>query len=127
VIEFVTRNQIYLLAKDYPPAVYRRMRSRILAYQCLWSLFAIRRGGFGAYLRGLRAGLRKRGEMHRKGAELMSKRRISDDEFLQRIRDSERQIFEWQQSRPPEQRSTLLKVYFRLFDPDSAPSFKRNR
>lgn len=113
VIEYVTRNQIYLLAKDYPPEVFRRLRSRILVYQFLWALFALRSGG--AYWRGLRSGLRNRESMRRKGAELIARRRISDDEFLQKLRDSERQIYEWQQSLQPHERSALLKLYFRLF------------
>ena len=115
VIEYVTRNQIYLLVKDYPSGVFRRLRSRILAYQILWALFALRNGGFGAYLRGLRNGLRNRHNMRRKHAELIARRRIGDDDFLQRLRDSEKQIYEWQQSRSPQDRSALLKIYFRLF------------
>ena len=45
--------------------------------------------------------------MRRKHDELIAKRRISDDEFLQKLRDSERQIYDWQQSRPTD-RSGLL-------------------
>lgn len=118
VIEYVTRNQIFLLVKDYPQEVFRRLRSRIFAYQVLWALFAVRNGGFRAYWRGLRSGLGNRDSMRRKHAELIALRRINDDEFLQELRDSERQIYEWQQSRPPQERSALLKIYFRLF-PDS--------
>jgi GT2 family glycosyltransferase len=118
VIEYVTRNQICLLMKDYPQEVFRRVRSRIFAYQILWALFAARNGGFGAYWRGLRSGLRSRASMRLKHADLMGRRRIGDDEFLQKLRDSEKQIYEWQQSRPARDRSALLKIYFRLF-PDT--------
>jgi hypothetical protein len=45
----------------------------------------------------------------------MAKRRISDDEFLALLRKSERQLYAWQQSLPPERRSGLLKVYFWVF------------
>lgn len=115
VIEYITRNQIYLLMKNYPNPVYRRLLPRILAYQLLWAVFAIRRGGLSAYLRGLRTAYRHRQEMRRKHSELMAKRRISDEEFLRRLQDSERQVFEWHNMRPEEKRSALLKVYFRLF------------
>jgi GT2 family glycosyltransferase len=115
VIEYVTRNQIYLLIKDYPGAVFRRLLPRIMIYQCLWALFAIRNSGFGAYVRGLRSALQERGTMRRKYEELMAKRRIGDEEFLQKLLDSERQIYAWQQSRPPKDRSSLLNIYFRLF------------
>ncbi len=115
VIEYITRNQIYLLMKDYPQAVFRRMLPRIVAYECMWAVFAIRRGGLGTYLRGVRSAFAKREDMRRRHEDLIAKRRISDDEFLQKLRDSERQIYAWQQSRAPQERSSLLDAYFRLF------------
>jgi hypothetical protein len=45
----------------------------------------------------------------------MTNRRITDDEFLAQLRQSERQIYDWQRSLPPAERSGLLKVYFQLF------------
>ena len=42
-------------------------------------------------------------------------RRISDEDFLAGLRESERQIYDWQRSQSPEERSGLLKLYFRLF------------
>ena len=115
IVEYLTRNQIYLLAKDYPRSVFWRLLPRIVAYQCLWFGFALGNGHFGSYLRGWWAGIRGSGRMRRKHRELMAKRRISDDEFLALLRKSERQIYAWQQSQPPERRSGLLKVYFWVF------------
>jgi GT2 family glycosyltransferase len=115
VIELITRNQIWLLMKDYPRAVLRRLLPRIITYQFLWMMFAIRTGGTSAYFRGLRAALRNRRSMRQKQHAVMARRRISDDEFLERLRTSERGIWEWQQSRTPQERSQLLKTYFRLF------------
>ncbi len=115
VVEYITRNQIYLLIKDYPQAVFRRLLPRIVIYQCLWAFFAIRNGGLGAYLRGMRTAHQHRGIMRQKHNELIAKRRIGDDEFLQKLRHSERQIYAWQQSRSPKERSSLLNIYFRLF------------
>ncbi len=115
VIEYITRNQIYLLTKDYPRAVFRRLLPRTAAYQLLWAWFAIRKAGPGPYFRGVRSALRKRSEMGRKHGQLIAKRQVSDDEFLQKLRESERQIYGWQQSRAARDRSALLNVYFRLF------------
>jgi hypothetical protein len=115
MIEFITRNQIYLLMKDYPRAVFRRLLPRIVAYQTLWSLFAIRHGGLPTYLRAVGSAIEKRGDMRRKRDELLANRRISDDELLRKLRDSERQVYLWQQSRPRDERSALLRAYFRLF------------
>ena len=115
VVEYITRNQIYLAIKDYPQAVFRKLRTRFIGYQILWALFAIRNGGIGAYLRGLRAGLRNRSKMRNKRDDFLSKRRIGDDEFLQKLRESERQIYEWHTAQPSDKQSALLNVYFRLF------------
>jgi GT2 family glycosyltransferase len=115
IVEYLTRNQLYLLAKDYPRSVFWRLLPRIAVYQGLWLIYAARKFAFGAWLRGWWAGLRGWGKMGRKHNELMAKRRITDAEFLARLRKSERQIYDWQQLRSPEERSGLLKFYFGLF------------
>ncbi len=113
IVEYLTRNQIYLLAKDYPRAVFWRLLPRIAVYQGLWLIYATRKHAFGAWLRGWWTGLRGMSRMRRKHRELLGKRRISDDDFLARLRESERQIYEWQQSAANP--SGLLKFYFGLF------------
>ncbi len=115
VVELVTRNQIWLLVKDYPRPLFLGLFPRVLIYQFLWMLFAIRHGGMGAYFRGMRAAIRGLGLMHRKYGELMAKRKIPDSALLAKMRMSERQVYEWQQSLPKKQRSSLLSFYFRLF------------
>lgn len=115
VVEYITRNQIYLLIKDYPRPVFLRLLLRIVVYQSLWMMFAMKNGHAGAWLRGLRDALRNRRSMRQKSRALLARRRIGDGEFLQRLRDSERQIHQWQQSLPAQQRSKLLNSYFRLF------------
>lgn len=115
VVEYITRNQIYILIKDYPRPVFLRLLPRIVVYQSLWLFFAFRNGALSAHLRGLREGLRNRDSMRQKNRALLARRRIGDGEFLQRLRDSERQVYDWQQSLPAPQRSRLLNLYFRLF------------
>ena len=115
IVEFLTRNQIYLLVKNYPRSVFLRLLPRIALYQSLWLMFAVRNRGLAAYLRGLVDALRGLGSMRRKHRELMAKRQINDEEFLARLRASESQIYDWQQSQSPEERSGLLKFYFGLF------------
>ncbi len=115
IVEYLTRNQIYLLLKNYPSPVLWRLLPRIVVYQSLWLMYAARSGRLGAYLRGCWVGLRGFARMRRKHRELMASRRISDLEFLAQLRRSERQIYDWQRSMPPAQRSGLLKLYFQLF------------
>lgn len=115
IVEYLTRNQIWLLLKDYPSSVLLKLLPRILVYQLLWMIYALRNSGGRAYLRGWRGALGGLSTMRRKRRELMGKRRISDEEFLARLRDSERQIYRWQQSRAAQDRSGLLNFYFRVF------------
>jgi len=116
ILELVTRNQLWLLAKDYPADIRRRYRWRIRVFQALWFGFVIRnRGGLGAYIRGVRAAIAKRTMMHQKRDQLMRKRTISDTEFERLLRESEHQVWQWHSSRPRPEQSGLLKVYFRIF------------
>ena len=115
IIEYVTRNQIWILAKDYPPALMHRYWLRILLFQVLWFAYTTGNGGLGAYLRGLRGALAKLPQMHRKGDEFMGRRSISDTEFERLLTESERQVWKWHSSRPSAAQSGLLKTYFRIF------------
>ena len=118
IVEFITRNQLFVLMKDYPAAVFRRLLLRIVFYQALWLLFAAKSARLGSYLRGLRGALRGRRLMRQKHRELMSNRTIDDKQLLALLRQSERQVYDWQLALPEARRSSLLTAYFRLFRPN---------
>jgi GT2 family glycosyltransferase len=115
ILELVTRNQLWLLAKDYPPEIVRRHLSRILLFQALWFGYVVRNRGLGAYFRGIGAAIAKRSAMHKKRDELQPKRAISDREFERLLLESERRVWDWHSSRPSSEQSGLLKTYFRIF------------
>jgi len=46
--------------KDYPAAVFRHLLPRIVVYQILWFLYAVKSAGLGPYVRGLRGAYRGR-------------------------------------------------------------------
>ncbi len=115
IVEYLTRNQICILLKDYPGEVLWRVLPQVLVYQLLWLLYALRNRAFGAYLRGWWTAIRHWSEMRRQHAELMAKRQISDQEFLARLREAELQVYQWQRGRPAKDRSELLNFYFWLF------------
>ncbi|MGA9567917.1 MAG: glycosyltransferase family 2 protein [Candidatus Korobacteraceae bacterium] len=117
VVEHITRNQLFVLMKDYPRPVFRQLLPRIIVYQFLWFLLAAKNAALGSYMSGLRGALRGRGRMKQKHRELMAKRKIDDQQLLAVMRMSERQLFDWQQSRPESERSSLLRLYFRIFSP----------
>ncbi|MBL8174171.1 MAG: glycosyltransferase family 2 protein [Bryobacterales bacterium] len=54
----ISRNQLLLVAKHYPPGWIRRFGWSILIGQALWGLVAARHGAGLAYLRGKREGVR---------------------------------------------------------------------
>ena len=119
VVELVTRNQLFLLTKDYPRPVLLRLLPRVIVYQALWLIYAIQNDCAGAWLRGLWAGLRGARKMGEKHHDLMAKRRVTYGGFLKRLRASERQIYDWQQTAAS--RSSLLKLYFGLFGKPKTP------
>ena len=115
ILELVTRNQLWILAKDYPSRVLQRYWSRIVVFQALWFGYVVRNGGLAAYARGIRGTIAKLRVMREKKAELMGRRRITDDDFERLLHESERQVWEWHSSRAPQAQSGLLKTYFRIF------------
>ena len=116
-----------VLIKDYPRPLSLRLLPRILVYQALWFLFALKSAGLGPYVRGLRGALRGRKRMKQKHRELMAKRQINDAQLLALMQMSERQVYDWHRSRSKGERSSLLTLYFRLFAPrhDSRAALRR--
>jgi hypothetical protein len=62
--------------------------------------------------------MRDRQRMQQKHRDLMSKRAIDDQQLLNLMRMSERQVYKWQQFLPKAARSRLLQAYFMVFRPD---------
>jgi len=81
---YTGRNTLFVLAKDYPPALLRRYWPRILAAQLriAWAALRAWRGEAArARLRGQWAGLCGFARWRRKGREVYRLRRVSDEEL----------------------------------------------
>ncbi len=117
VVEYLTRNQFFVLTKNYPAPLFRRLLPRIVLYQLFWTAYALKRGGLAPYLRGLRGAVRGRKRMKQKHRELMAKRKLDDEQLLALMTMSERQVYDWHQSQPESRRSSLLNAYFAVFRP----------
>jgi GT2 family glycosyltransferase len=117
IAEWLTRNQLFLVLKNYPAGAWVRLCGHILLFQLLWLGLMLYRGRLLAYLRGLRAAIMGAPRMWSKHRKLMSRRRISSAEFVDLLGASEQQIFCWQLGLPAGERSRLLGAYFRLFRP----------
>lgn len=113
ITELLTRNQLFMLLKDYPAPALCRLAARIALFQLLWLGLAIRRGHLWPYLRGVAGALRRAPRMLGKRRRLQ--RRIGSAQFVALLRASERQIAQWQAALPQAARSRLLRAYFRCF------------
>jgi len=97
----------------YPWSMRLRLLLRSAIYQTFWLLYAVRNLGVTAYRRSWTATLGATGESAHGRQGLL--RRLVGKKFLARLRQSERQVYDWQQSLPTAQRSAVLHVYFRVF------------
>jgi GT2 family glycosyltransferase len=116
IVEWVTRNQVLLLVKDYPAGVLALLLPRIIVFQLLWFCVALARGRVVPYVKGILGVFRLFARMLRKRRWLMQRQRMSNGDLLAALVSSEKQVYHWHKRQPPAQRSSLLKVYFWLFD-----------
>lgn len=117
-VRLSTRNNYYLLLKNYPLTLFIRFLPAICVYQFFWLLFVIKKRQFLAYLsgwlgffQGLPAVLRTRRNIQSISGG------ISNGEFAQRILDAERlAINSIMRRRTAEGKgNTLLQTYKRIF------------
>ena len=63
----ISRNQVLLLARHYPPELLRRYGFEIAVAQVLWGLIALRHGGGTAWIEGKWEGIRRFRQLRRPG------------------------------------------------------------
>lgn len=78
MVEWLTRNQILLLAKHYSWRLIGRFWRPILAAQVLWAAMAVRHGRAMAYTRGLIAGLVAAPSVRRSSEQWRSGNKLAD-------------------------------------------------
>ncbi|MBI3664998.1 MAG: glycosyltransferase family 2 protein [Acidobacteria bacterium] len=108
IVEWITRNQILLLAKFYPGRLARLWWRPILAAQALWGAMAVWHGCPLAYARGLWAGLRAGRALRRSSAGW----RAHADRLAAALGASERELAGVQQAAGWNHR--YWRWYFRL-------------
>jgi GT2 family glycosyltransferase len=121
VVELITRNQLYLIVKDYPRSVLWKLLLRILVFQALWFAVILRHKRVRAYFRGLLGAGKSIRRVLRKRAQFQQQRRIANEDFLSLLRASERQVFDWHSERSADSRCQLLNIYFHLFGAPPRP------
>lgn len=96
----IARNQVFLVAKHYPPGWWRRLGWPVLVGQLLWGLLAARQGRGMSYLKGKLEGLRRFGEIRRSAQP--------SETVSSLLAASERQLEAWQ-------RRTGYDTYWRIY------------
>ena len=115
IFRLITRNQIWVVAKNYPATVFLRALPRIIVFQVLWMGLMLSRGLLKACLRGFWEAFRGLPRMLRKRRQIQRSRSITPREFWEMLKHSEQEIAAWQQRLEPAERSLLLRIYFGLF------------
>jgi len=115
IYRLITRNQIWVVVKNYPAAVLLRALPRLLFFHLLWAALMVSRDLVGPYLRGVWEALRGLPRMLGKRRQIQRSRKISSAQFWKLLKGSEQQIADWQRGLPPAERSLLLCLYFGLF------------
>lgn len=115
IVEWMTRNQIFLVAKNYPGGVLPGLFFRIVVFQALWLGLVVRHLKLFSYVKGMIGAICLLPRILRKRRRVMLCRRIANSDFTNLLRASEKQIFDWENTRPIPSRSTLLRTYFFLF------------
>ena len=114
VFRLMTQNQLLILWKDYPWQLWLRLGLHMGWTKWLWAGMAISKGRFGAYLAGVAGCLRR---MPRAFAKRRAWSRDERCEFLDRLRESDAQIYRDITAREPAARDMFWKLYYLFFPP----------
>lgn len=89
-IRLSTRNNIFVLLKNYPPRIFVQFFPAICIYQLAWMLFCLKKGMILPYCQGVVQGISRLFHFYRKGREFQSGGGLSHPrEFAAMIRAAE--------------------------------------
>lgn len=116
-VRLSTRNNLYLLLKNYPVSMLFRFLPAMVVYQLFWLLFVIKKGQFLSYCSGLIAFLRSARQLGRKRKNTLAASGITEGELIGRILRAEDDVVQSIMRRREAQGkgNGLLGLYRRLF------------
>jgi hypothetical protein len=116
-VRLSTRNNLYLLLKNYSVGMFFRFLPAMVAYQLLWLLFVIKKGQFLSYCSGILAFFGGARLLWRKRKAALSVPGISEGELAGRILKAENDVIQSIMRRRAAQGkgNTLLRLYCRVF------------
>lgn len=116
-IKLSTRNNIFVICKNYSWTMFFRFLPALLVYQFTWLIYTIKKGQFTAYINGLYEVIPYMVRMCRRSGYFDTPGRLTNKEFGDRIIDSEREVVQSIMSRRSGlgKSNTLLRMYLALF------------
>lgn len=116
-VRLSTRNNLYLLLKNYRASMAFRFLPAIIVYQFFWLLFVIKKGQFFSYCSGLIAFLRGARQVFRKRRTILAAPGISERELRGRILRAENDVVQSIMRRRESQGKGkgLLRLYAKIF------------
>jgi GT2 family glycosyltransferase len=117
-VRLSTRNNLFLLVKNYPALLFLRFAPAICIYQFFWFLFILRKGQLPAYFSGIAGFFKGLPSMLGKRSHLQAVRGgISSKELVRRILQAERDVVHSIMRRREAQGkgNLLLQVYMKIF------------
>ncbi len=117
-VRLSTRNNLYVLAKNYSPAMYLRFLPSILVYQLMWLAFCCKHKVVRSYLKGLWQGFRLFFQFAATGRAFVKDNSVNSvKDFTERIRVSEKKAVRSLIARrkAASKGNFLLHSYLRIF------------
>lgn len=115
IMRLSTRNQVFVILKDYPASILFRVLSRLLVFQILWLALAIQKHAFLSACMGLLDVVFFLPKMLAKRVTIQSERLLCDQFLLAILQESEMRIWRWHVSAHNPRPARLLAAYFRIF------------
>jgi GT2 family glycosyltransferase len=120
-VRLSTRNNLNLLIKNYPLALFVRFAPALFVYQCFWLAFVVKKRQFAAYLCGMAEFVKHLPRMMKKRRECLAGMDLSLEELSELLSRAELEVICSIMKRRQAQGKTnrLLTLYSRLFLPGS--------
>ena len=117
-VSHTTTNAIHVIVKNYPLGILLKKWPEILIYHLWWLFVAIVNHQIFAYLKGLKEVLQQLPDMLKSRRCSWSDNTISENEFLERIRSSESEVFQSILRRRIQQGRSqwLVRLYMKVFN-----------
>lgn len=116
-IKLSTRNNIFVICKNYSWSMLFRFLPALVVYQFFWFLFVIKKGQLVAYIAGIIEAVPWILKMRKRLKNTVGYRELTNKEFGDRIIESERNVIQSIMSRRAGlgKNNTLLRMYLAIF------------